>query len=62
MLAIEIDGATHNFESAYLRDTERQDRLESLGVRVIRFIDEEVRQNLDGVLQGIRNWMDENAI
>ena len=44
------------------RDKERQDRLENLDVRVLRFTDGDVRQNLEGVLQGIRNWIDENAI
>ena len=62
MLAIEIDGASHNFEDSDVRDKERQDRLESLGVRVLRFTDGDVKQNLEGVLQGVRSWIDENAI
>ena len=62
MLAIEIDGASHNFEDSDVRDMERQDRLENLGVRVLRFTDGDVKQNLEGVLRGVRNWIDKNAI
>ena len=37
-LAIEIDGNTHDYN--YVNDTLRQTRLESLGVKVVRFTDE----------------------
>jgi very-short-patch-repair endonuclease len=48
MLAIEIDGATHNYKIS--QDRERQKRIEGLGVRFLRFTDEEVRQNIEGVV------------
>jgi very-short-patch-repair endonuclease len=52
-LAIELDGASHNTPEA-LRADERRDRfLAREGVRVIRFLNSEVRTNLDGVLQEI---------
>jgi len=33
--------------------------LESLGLRVLRFSDEEIKQNLEGVLQFISQWLEE---
>src|ERR1700730_10593889 len=43
MLAIEIDGMSHNYEEAFLKDEVRQERLESLGVRFLRFTESEVK-------------------
>src|SRR5688572_1193416 len=37
MLAIEIDGDSHDFEEAYVNDMHRQKRLEELEVRFLRF-------------------------
>ena len=39
MLAIEIDGVNHDFEEVYKKDIVREQRLESLGVRLLRFND-----------------------
>ena len=58
MLAIEVDNKSHNAVGAGLKDRARQERLESLeslGVRFLQFTDEDVKQNLDGVLQAIRS-------
>jgi very-short-patch-repair endonuclease len=51
MLAIEIDGETHNYKIS--RDRERQKRLEGLGVWFLRFTDDEVKQNIEGVVEEI---------
>jgi len=52
-LAIEIDGAaTHDYKVK--EDEIRQKDLESLGVRVIRFKDSDVRYNLEGVVEEIK--------
>ena len=40
-----------------MKDRVRQDRLESLGVRFLRFSDEDVKQDLNNVLQVIRDWI-----
>ena len=60
MLAIEVDGVTHDSATGQRHDQRRQLRLEALGVRFLRFQDEEVRQNLEGVLTVIREWVREN--
>ncbi|WP_239447437.1 endonuclease domain-containing protein [Parasphingorhabdus marina] len=49
MLVIEIDGDSHGVQREY---EERRTRyLEGQGYRVVRFTNEEVMTNLDGVLQ-----------
>ena len=59
MLAIEIDGETHNYKIS--RDTERQKRLEGLGACFLRFTDEEVKQNIEGVVAEIERWIRNNG-
>ena len=51
LLAIEIDGATHDNPENYASDIERQKRLESFGVQFIRVEDHEVKINMDGVMK-----------
>ncbi|OAM92833.1 Very-short-patch-repair endonuclease [Pelosinus fermentans] len=55
MLAIEIDGVTHNEKIAY--DIQRQERLESLGIHFLRFHDSDVKKNLAGVVEAIKMWI-----
>jgi len=50
-LIIEIDGGQHNEENINGRDEERMARLEERGYRVIRFWNNEVLTNLEGVLE-----------
>ncbi len=59
MLAIEIDGETHNYKIS--RDKERQKKIEGIGVRFLRFTDDEIKQNLEGVLAVIERWVRENG-
>lgn len=54
-LVIEIDGQSHDFKAEY--DLKRQQRLESLGITVIRFSENEVLNDLDSVLSGIEFWV-----
>lgn len=55
MLAIEIDGLSHIGKEEY--DMERQSKLEKLGVRFLRFKDEDVFYNCDFVLREIEKWI-----
>ena len=59
MLAIEVDGDSHNLEKQIGQDPIRQRRLESLGVCFLRFADSDVKKNMNGVLQRIAAWIDE---
>ena len=53
-LAIEVDGAIHFNDENLEKDRLRQDKLESLGVYVLRFTDTDVRNNLNWVLEEVR--------
>jgi very-short-patch-repair endonuclease len=52
-LAIELDGESHNTPEALQADERRDRFLAAEGARVIRFLNSEVRTNLDGVLHEI---------
>lgn len=56
-LAIEVDGSIHDSPDAQLRDRERQSRLESLGVRFLRFSNDEIKQDIHGVCLKISDWI-----
>jgi very-short-patch-repair endonuclease len=53
MLAIEIDGMSHNHEEAFLKDEARQQKLESFGIRFLRFSEAEVKNDILNVLRTI---------
>jgi len=50
----EIDGATHSSDDEHTRDTIRSSAIEAQGFSVLRFANDEVFRNLDGVLETIR--------
>ncbi|MEO0395523.1 MAG: endonuclease domain-containing protein [Cyanobacteria bacterium P01_A01_bin.137] len=56
-LAIEIDGSSHDSLEAQAKDQERQAILEALGIRFLRFRDQDVKQNIDAVCQVIKQWI-----
>ncbi|MCF8357551.1 MAG: isoleucine--tRNA ligase [Prolixibacteraceae bacterium] len=49
-LIVEVDGKIHNLPENQISDAERTDRLKELGYKVIRFKNEEVLGNIEGVL------------
>ncbi|MEW6109306.1 MAG: endonuclease domain-containing protein [Nitrospirota bacterium] len=57
MLAIELDGYTHSFEEIFEKDKIKEQRLNRLGITVLRFKDDEVMSNIEGVLADIENWI-----
>lgn len=50
-LIVEVDGGIHELQKEY--DKEREEYLRSLGFRIIRFKNEEIKEDLKGVLQRI---------
>jgi very-short-patch-repair endonuclease len=58
-LAIEVDGFSHEVEGAFDKDVIRQERLESLGVKFLRFEDSEVKKDMNNVLRTIEGWIKE---
>jgi len=59
-LVIEIDGATHSTNKEIFNDNIRQKYLESLGLKVVRFTNLEVGQNMDGMLTEINEVCGKN--
>ena len=49
-LIIEVDGGQHNFDAHVRRDAQRDGRLAREGFRVLRFWNNEIDRNLEGVL------------
>ena len=52
-LAVELDGESHFEPAARLNDATRQAFIESYGIRVLRFTNPQVYDNLDGVVEEI---------
>jgi len=52
-LVIEVDGSQHGENEASLRDRQRTEWLESEGYRVLRFWNNEITQNIFGVMDAI---------
>ena len=52
-VVIEIDGDTHWTEEEQKRDRERQSSLEALGIRVLRFTNDDVYTNKEGIVDMI---------
>lgn len=53
MLAIELDGGQHNNDSSQHYDNTRTKLLEKAGWQVLRFWNNDVHENIEGVLQTI---------
>ncbi|MGB5983028.1 MAG: DUF559 domain-containing protein [Nonlabens sp.] len=56
-LAIEIDGSSH--DNRFLEDAHRQGRIEELGVKFIRFTNDQIERNIDDVLGELKALIDE---
>jgi very-short-patch-repair endonuclease len=52
-LAIELDGYSHELLEIAKKDQRKQNRLQSLGINLIRFWDEEIFNDLNNVLRVI---------
>jgi len=57
-LVIELDGISHNSDEIIEKDYAKEVRLNELGLNVLRFKDSMVFNNLDGVLEVIRQYID----
>ena len=57
-LVVEIDGDSH--EGKIIKDKIRQKKLEEMGLTVLRFGDHAVKTHIEGVLNTIAYWIEEN--
>lgn len=53
-LIVEVDGATHSTESELTKDARREAVLRASGNSVLRFTNEDIFHNLEGVVETIR--------
>ena len=56
-LVIEIDGCIHDSEDAVVSDLKRQEILEEMGLKLLRFNGLDVKRNLAGVLKVIEKFI-----
>ena len=56
-LVIEIDGEQHYFEEGLEMDKLRDRHTTNLGLRVLRFTNLDVLQNIEGVLEHINEYL-----
>lgn len=52
-MVIEVDGDVHGLEEQVLKDRNREQELQSLGVQVIRYTNDDVLNNVEGVLEDL---------
>jgi very-short-patch-repair endonuclease len=60
-LVVEVDGESHDFQSQVAYDSRRDMWFVSRGYRVLRFTDDEVMTNLEGVVTAIGHAADSSA-
>jgi len=56
-LIIEVDGGRHYSDEGKRKDKIRDVYMKSLGIKVLRFSDKEVFENLEGVLKRIWDYL-----
>ena len=59
-LAIEVDGSIHESEDQKIYDEQRTEYLNSKNIQVLRFTNEQVENDLPGVLLSIDTWISAN--
>jgi len=52
-LAIEIGGDSHYDEQGFVDNTSRDDLIRSFGIKILRFTNKEIIENIEGVLEKI---------
>ncbi len=52
-LVIEVDGDSHADADQILKDRQREKYLQSLGLHVIRYINDDILKNLNGVMEDL---------
>ena len=60
-LCIEVDGEIHQRTDVVEKDKERTSFLESNGIKVIRFANDEIENDISDVLERIRRFINNNS-
>jgi very-short-patch-repair endonuclease len=56
-LVIELDGGQHYSETGHAKDRTRDDVLREMGLKVLRFSDRDVFENIGGVIERIWSYL-----
>ncbi|HRN43009.1 MAG TPA: endonuclease domain-containing protein [Vicingus sp.] len=56
-LAKELDGYTHQFDDVIVKDEKKELYLNSIGITVLRFNDNDVINDMNNVLRGIESYI-----
>ena len=59
MLAIEVDGYSHQFEDVYFKDVTKENKLNEFDISVLRFTDDQVLKDMKNVLRAIEFYSEE---
>jgi very-short-patch-repair endonuclease len=57
MLGIEVDGYSHEFLEVYEKDGVKENRMNELGIAVLRFSDEQVLKDMENVIRIIEFYI-----
>ena len=57
MLGIELDGYSHQFLEVHLNDSVKENTMNSLGITVLRFTDEQIFKDMFNVLLAIEDFI-----
>ena len=58
-LVIEVDGITHQWEKTQRKDRKKEEDLRRAGFKVVRFTDDEVLGNIEGVRRALQGYVEE---
>lgn len=56
-LVIEIDGSYHFESEQKIKDNQRQEVIEKMGLNFLRFSEQQIRNDMDVVLRAIENYI-----
>ena len=59
MLGIEVDGYSHGIVEVYDKDIVKEERMNNLGIEIIRFTDDQILKDMDNVLREIEAYIQE---
>ena len=59
MLIVEVDGISHHYDDTIRNDIKRQEEIESIGFKVLRFNDDEVLSDIDNVEKELLGFIEE---
>jgi len=60
-LAIEVDGSCHHSHAAKQYDARRQLKLETWGIKFLRFDDARMKEDINKVVREIKIWIEDNS-